>query len=221
MSVTASTLPLGALPQTPNVSITTSTRIAGNLAMVRTAARNRMYQQVLGSHPKCLHYKLWNIETSPMPTIAEWSECALPLPHPPLSELSNSVALTTISENPSLFCIVTLINITCFTALLSDHPNCPFVESVCTGLQEGFWPWVDMLKNGYPITFDGTRLVMVKGLPNPRGTWVRVQWVRVRVEIIEPPLNLYPWQGSGVTHTHCNRYGSTHKAPINVHRLEF
>jgi len=94
---------------------------------------------------------------SPTPTIAEWSECAPPLPHPPLSELSNPIALSTISENPSLFRIVTLINIARFAALLSDHPNRPFVESVCTGLREGFWPWADMLKDGYPTTFDGAR----------------------------------------------------------------
>ena len=34
-------------------------------------------------------------------------------------------------------------------------------------------------------------VVMVKGLPNPRGMHVTVLRVRVRVEIIEPSPNLY------------------------------
>jgi hypothetical protein len=112
---------------------------------------------VLGSRPKYLRYNLWDVDTSPTPTIAEWSESALPLPRPPLSELSNPVALATISNNPSLFGIVTPINVARFAELLSDHPNRPFVESVCTGLQEGFWPWADTLKDGYPVIFDGAR----------------------------------------------------------------
>jgi hypothetical protein len=101
---------------------------------------------VLGSRPKYLRYNLWNVDSSPTPTIAEWSESALPLPRPPPSELSNPVALTTISDNPSLFGIVTPINVARFAELLSDHPNRPFVESVCTGLLEGFWPWADTLR---------------------------------------------------------------------------
>jgi hypothetical protein len=42
-------------------------------------------------------------------------------------------------------------------ALLSDHPNPLFVASVCLGLQEGFWPWADTLKEGYPTLYDGSR----------------------------------------------------------------
>ena len=44
-----------------------------------------------------------------------------------------------------------------FQELLSDHPNPLFVASMCTGLREGFWPWADTLKDGYPTTFDGAR----------------------------------------------------------------
>jgi len=111
----------------------------------------------LGSRPKYLRYNLWNTDTSPTPTIAEWSESASPLPRPPLSETLNPIALKTIAENPSLFRIVTPINIDRFEKLLSDHPNPPFVDSVCTGLREGFWPWADTLKDGYPSSFDGAR----------------------------------------------------------------
>ncbi len=34
--------------------------------------------------------------------------------------------------------------------MLSSHPNQPFVKSVCEGLREGFWPWADTQKDGYP-----------------------------------------------------------------------
>ncbi|KIJ36423.1 hypothetical protein M422DRAFT_179367 [Sphaerobolus stellatus SS14] len=64
---------------------------------------------------------------------------AQPLPSPPKSKLNNQIALKTIKENPSLFKIVTPINITRFEELQS-HPNQPYVSSVCQGFREGFWP---------------------------------------------------------------------------------
>ena len=45
----------------------------------------------------------------------------------------------------------------CFQNLLSDHPNLPFVESVCAGLRRGFWPWADTQREGYPSIYDGAR----------------------------------------------------------------
>jgi len=41
-----------------------------------------------------------------------------------------------------------------FEKLLIDHPNQPFVHLVCTGLCEGFWPWADTLREGFPATHD-------------------------------------------------------------------
>jgi len=111
----------------------------------------------LGSHPKYLRYNLWNSNSPFSPSIAEWSETASPLPRPPLSETSNPIALKTIADNPSLFRIVTPINVDRLQELLSDHPNPSFVSSVCIGLREGFWPWADTLKDGYPTTYDGAR----------------------------------------------------------------
>jgi len=145
------------LPQTPTVGIATSASPARRAATGKTSVQNRTYQESLGSRPKYLRYNLWNIDTPPTPTIAEWSETALPLPHPPLSETLNPVALQTIVDNPSLFRIVTPINVDRFQELLSDHPNPLFVTSVCAGLREGFWPWADTLKDGYPSSFDGAR----------------------------------------------------------------
>jgi len=74
----------------------------------------------------------------------------LPLPPIPSSELANPVATKTIKENPHLFDIVTPIFVDRFYKLLESHPNQPFVESVCHGLQEGFWPWANTHFGEYP-----------------------------------------------------------------------
>ena len=34
------------------------------------------------------------------------------------------------------------------------HPNRPFVESVCTSLRDGFWPWANTQKESYPVMWD-------------------------------------------------------------------
>ena len=156
-SVTGLIPPSAVLPQTLTASTAMSASPARRAATGETSVQNRTYQESLGSRPKYLRYNLWNIDTPPTPTIAEWSETALPLPHPPLSETLNPVALQTIVDNPSLFRIVTPINVDRFQELLSDHPNPLFVTSVCAGLREGFWPWADTLKDGYPSSFDGAR----------------------------------------------------------------
>lgn len=36
--------------------------------------------------------------------------------------------------------VETPFNINKFESMLTDHPNCPFVDSVMKGLREGFWP---------------------------------------------------------------------------------
>jgi len=60
--------------------------------------------------------------------------------------------MKTIRENPSLFKIVTPVDVNCFKNLLKSHPNCPFITSVCRGLWEGFWPWADTHYDSYPAT---------------------------------------------------------------------
>ena len=67
--------------------------------------------------------------------------------------LQNSAAAQTISDNPSLFKIITPINIDCFQALLVTHPNQPLVSSVCRSLREGVWPF-SCPNNSAPTTFD-------------------------------------------------------------------
>ncbi|KIJ43053.1 hypothetical protein M422DRAFT_118624, partial [Sphaerobolus stellatus SS14] len=83
---------------------------------------------------------LWSADEEPGTPSATSTISAAPLPSPPQSELSNQIALETIRKNPHLFKIVTPINVLRFEALLQSHPNRPYVESVCRGLREGFWP---------------------------------------------------------------------------------
>jgi len=156
-SVTDSTPLMAARPPSLTVDTIISASCARNLDTVRNSAPNKSYQDALGARPRYLRYNLWNVDSPLSPTIADWSETAPPLPRPPLSEFSNIAALETIERNPSLFRIITPINVDLFRHLLSEHPNLPFVESVCTGLREGFWPWADTLKEGYPLTHDASR----------------------------------------------------------------
>ena len=77
-----------------------------------------------------------------------------PLLRPSLEEFNNSEAVSTIDCNPHLFHIVTPIKVDRFEELLMGHPNRPFVESVCTSLRDGFWPWANTQKESYPVMWD-------------------------------------------------------------------
>ena len=113
--------------------------------------------EIYGLQPKYLRHNLWEEVSVLSPTTAEWSETAKPLPRPPPNEISNPVAFKTITDHPDLFQIHTPIKVDVFEALLKNHPNCPFVNSVCAGLREGFWPWADTMREGLPITHDESR----------------------------------------------------------------
>ncbi|KIM64555.1 hypothetical protein SCLCIDRAFT_62363, partial [Scleroderma citrinum Foug A] len=78
------------------------------------------------------------------------------LPSPPDDEFNNKEALRTIADHPDLFQVVTPIDVGCFEALLSSHPNCPFVDSVCHGLREGFWPFAHTHYPAWPLTWDNS-----------------------------------------------------------------
>lgn len=68
------------------------------------------------------------------------TETADPLPRPPRRSELNAEAYATIDRHPELFRIVTPIKIDLFEQYLRDHPNQAYVDSVCRGLHEGFWP---------------------------------------------------------------------------------
>ena len=44
-----------------------------------------------------------------------------------------------------------------FESLLEHHPNPLFVQSICAGLHEGFWPWADTKNGVFPSTHDESR----------------------------------------------------------------
>ena len=110
-----------------------------------------------GMRPKYLRHNIWDPESELTSMTAEWSETAIPLPQPPQSALEDPVVTNTIHNNPHLFSIVTPINVEVFEAYLSRHPNRPFVESICCGLREGFWPWANTHIAGYPTTHNESR----------------------------------------------------------------
>lgn len=90
----------------------------------------------------------------PVTPSATRSETLRPLPRPPESELNNAQAWRTIRTHPHLFRVVTPINVDRFEAALALHPNRPLVESVVTGLREGFWPFADFADLDLPETWE-------------------------------------------------------------------
>src|ERR1700678_978806 len=106
--------------------------------------------------PKHLQKSMWMDPGSSL-SFSLTVQCTLsddPLPRPPPIEFEISEAITTINQNPHLCQIVTPIKIDRFERLLETHPNRSFVESVCTSLREGFWPWAHTQRGEYPITWD-------------------------------------------------------------------
>ena len=110
--------------------------------------------EVFGLQPEYLCHILWNEGSTLSPTTVEWSETALPLPCPPLSETSNPILNKPIAGNPDLFQVLTPIKVDVFESLLKNHFNPAFIQSVCMGLCEGFWPWADTLSGDFPLQHD-------------------------------------------------------------------
>ena len=73
------------------------------------------------------------VELEEIGPTAMYSLKAEPLPRPPLSAFTKT-SLKTISQNYDLFNITCLIHVDIFEALLIDHPNPLFCQSVFTGL---------------------------------------------------------------------------------------
>jgi len=152
---------------------------ANSWGMGKKAALSRR-EASYGLHPKYLRYNVWhaqdrgegNIQVESLQCLADWTEQAKPLPSVPSSELHNPITLHTINLRPDLFKIVTPINVDRFEALLASHPNRPFVESVCRGLHEGFWPWADTHQGEYPPTVDESLETPDGG---PEGDFLRAQ----------------------------------------------
>ena len=121
-----------------------------------TKGRNVGKPENSPKRPKYLQRSVWaNLDDLlPFSPTAASTVTDDPLPRPSREEFENTDAILTISKNPDLFRIITPINVDKFEQLLIAHPNQPFVESVCTSLREGFWPWACTQKEEYPITWD-------------------------------------------------------------------
>jgi hypothetical protein len=120
-----------------------------------SATARREKDLKLGLHPKYLRYNTWDPHDGLSPSSADWTITAPPIPPIPEKEILNPVVAKTVNEHPELFKVVTPINVDQFENLLQSHPNRPFVESVCKGLREGFWPpGADTHAGVYPDTLD-------------------------------------------------------------------
>ena len=121
-----------------------------------TEGKNVDRPDIIPKRPKYLERSVWtDVET--FPVISPTASCTLtdkPLPRPPAEEFDNLDAVSTIKDHPHLFQIISPINVNRFEQLLESHPNKPFVQSVCTSLREGFWPWAKTQKEDYPVTWD-------------------------------------------------------------------
>jgi len=155
-SVTDS-MPENVVAQT--VGIDTSAKDAVSLGTANPRVPARIEQS--GWRPKYLRYNIWDPDGSLPTSTSEWTETALPLPRPPPEELYDPTAMATIAKNPDLFKVVSPIKADIFEHLLIDHPNQPFVHSVCDGLRFGFWPWASTLRPDYPKELDLSQSVQL------------------------------------------------------------
>ena len=99
---------------------------------------------------------LWRDDDQTLGKVAKYSIAADPVPQPPFGEGRFEVELRTIAEHPNLFKIVTPINVDALEALLINHPNRPFVDSVMWSMRNGFWPWANPGTGEYPTTWDNS-----------------------------------------------------------------
>ena len=112
---------------------------------------------VHGMKPKYLRHNIWDPDSEFTPNTADWTLTAKPLEGPPQSAFDDEPVARTIRENPHLFKVVTPVRVDIFEAYLATHPNRSFVESVCKGLREGFWPWAVTPSPGFPTINDESR----------------------------------------------------------------
>jgi len=114
--------------------------------------------------PRFVRDYVWPVDVSSPLSTALMTETAPPVPRPPQNELFNQLALSTIQSHPHLFKITTPININRFGSLLTSHPNRPLVDSVCTGLEFGFWPWATTNGSDGPEIVNNAVLQKIRNL---------------------------------------------------------
>lgn len=139
----------------------TSALYVAEITLRGNVPSHRGSEDAMGLHrrPRYARDLVWDAddgeEHSRTPS-ASATERASPLPSVPKNELANLPALRTIALRPDLFKIITPIDVDKFSRLLETHPNRPFVNSVCHGLRNGFWPYADTSDPKYPTTWDNS-----------------------------------------------------------------
>ena len=123
----------------------------------RSVQAKRLEQYcVRGERPKHARKYLWKVNDEELGPTAGYSLTAKPLPRPsPMAE-SDPVGQVMILNWPDLFKIICKIDVNTLERLLTHHPNQGFVDSVLVGLCKGFWPFADMMKEGYLKLWDGS-----------------------------------------------------------------
>ncbi|GLB41980.1 hypothetical protein LshimejAT787_3400080 [Lyophyllum shimeji] len=140
---------------------------------------------IYGMRPKYLRYNVWDLENPSARTMADWSETATPLPYPPLQETDNTLAQQTLADHPELFKIVTPIKADVLEAMCADHPNQPFVKSVCRALRPEEAEFlrsqrdVEILKGRFsesfgPNLYDGMYSMPIHVVPKKSGEGLRL-----------------------------------------------
>ena len=109
------------------------------------------------AHPRFLRNLVWDDRDVPHRSFIDVSLTHDPVPDVLPDVRSDPIIAATLAACSDLFKIVTPIKTDVFQNLLSDHPNQPFVRSVCRGLREGFWPYADEKPDTYPDTWDEVR----------------------------------------------------------------
>ncbi len=109
------------------------------------------------SHPRFLRGLVWDDRDVPRCSFVDVSLTHPPVPDVPPHVRSDPVINSTLAAHSHLFKVVTPIKVDVFESLLHDHPNQPFVRSVCRGFREGFWPYADEKPDDYPDTWDEVR----------------------------------------------------------------
>lgn len=130
----------------------TSATVESNTALLNTIRR---YEDDR-SPPKWMRTLIWDDNDDAPSPLQLYSIDHPPLPSVPTSVACNDSIISTITNHPHLFKVVTPLNIPELAQHLQHHPNRPLVDTFIRMLREGAWPWASV-PDTYPTTWDNSR----------------------------------------------------------------